>query len=319
MSKDYNDGDKLSFCRVMYGKYLNSVGFKITNIHYDCRYGDDCRGCHNPTEFRIMPHITKWEKKNKTNINLLEIQQSILRVFTEEGSKVRNLKYKSSIVHANTLPFNELLHYWFDITCYHRKIKKTLKSNSLVEGYSNMRDVPCFYLPNEDDVWALERVLHFCSEFKNMIDMKGKPTSVRDICIGHKNCKHGVHELKDLVCIDDLLKGTCSCGPDTYTTSRAQMMEEIQSLKNSLVGGIDEDGFEIKISKAMRTSVTAKINALQKSIASLKPRKIHYTEQGIKPLSVRIEEAQAAAPKEIDVEEIKTKTVRKIVKKKGKV
>lgn len=319
MSNGYNVGNKTAFCRIMYGRHLNSVGYKITNLQYDCRYGDECRGCHNPGEFKILPHIPKWEKKDKSNVNLLEIKKSILQSFTEEGPKVKNPKYKSSIIHAASLQFNELLHYWFDITCYHRKIAKELKGKSLVEGYSNFRDVPKFYLPNEDDVWALERVIHPCETFKNMVVSKGQPYSVRDICVGHQNCKNGVHERKDLVCVQDLINGTCDCGPDTYTSTRTELLSKIEELKKSIIDSIDEDGFEIKVTKAMKTSITAKITEYQKQLASLKPRMIHYTEQGLKPLSVRIQEAEVSKPKEIDVEEIKTKTVRRVVKKKGKV
>ena len=67
----------------------------------------------------------------------------------------------------------------------------------------------------------------------------------------------------------------------------------------------------------MKTKITGQITALQKELTELKPRKIHYTEQGLIPLSKRIEDAEAAKPKDIDMEEIKTKTVRR-VKKKGK-
>ena len=165
MSTDYSVGNKSSFCRVIYGKYLNSIGYKITHIHHDCKYGNSCRGCHNPSEFRLLPHITKWEKKNKASINLLEMRESIKNALMEESSKVKNTKYKSSILHAGSLPFNELLHYWFDITCYHRKIAKTLRTQNPCEGYSNPKDVPKFYLENEDDVWSLERVIHYCQDF----------------------------------------------------------------------------------------------------------------------------------------------------------
>lgn len=319
MSTDYNAGNKSSFCRVIYGKYLNSAGYNITHIHHDCRYGESCRGCHNPSEFRLLAHITKWEKKSKANINLLEIRESIKNALMEESGKVKNTKYKSSIIHASSLPFNELLHYWFDITCYHRKIAKTLRTQNPCEGYSNPKDVPKFYLANEDDVWALERVIHFCQEFKLMVESKGKPFGVRDICVGHKNCKNGVHELKDLVCVADLIKGTCSCGPNTYDESRQRILGDIQTLKKQMAGGVDEDGFELTVSKAMKTKITSQITALQKELAGLKPRMIHYTEDGLIPLSKRIEDAEAAKPKDIDVEEIKTKTVRRVVKKKGKV
>jgi hypothetical protein len=311
MSTGYNVGNKTSYCRVIYGKHLNSCGYKITHIHHDCR------GCHAPSEFKTCPHITKWEKKNKSCINLLEIRDSIRRALIEESGKVKNPKYKSGIIYASSLPFNDLLHFWFDITCYHRKIAKTLKTQKPCEGYSLPKDVPKFYLPNEDDVWGLERVIHYCQNFKHMIDQKGNSFHVRDICVGHKNCKHGVHDLKDLVCVDNLIKGTCSCGPNIYEESRDRILSEIEVLKKKMAGGVDEDGFEITITKTMKAKFISQITALQKELGGLKPRKIHYTEQGIIPLSKRIEDAEASKPKEIDVEEIKTKTVRRI-KKKGK-
>ena len=89
MSTDYNVGNKTSFCRVIYGKQLNSSGYKITHIHHDCRYGDSCRGCHTPGEFHMLPHITKWEKKCKANINLLEMRESVKNALMEGASKIK--------------------------------------------------------------------------------------------------------------------------------------------------------------------------------------------------------------------------------------
>ena len=114
-------------------------------------------------------------------------------------------------------------------------IAKTLKIKNPCEGYSNPKDVPKFYLENEDDVWSLERVIHYCQDYKLMVESKGSPFSVRDICVGHKNCKHGVHDLKDLVCVDDLIKGTCSCGPNIYDETRDRILGEIEVLKKKLL------------------------------------------------------------------------------------
>lgn len=318
MSKDYNVGNKTSFCRVIYGKYLNSTGYKITHIHHECRYGDSCRGCHNPGEFRVNPHIFKWEKKNKACINLLEIRDSIRNILMEDSGKVKNIKYKSSILHASSLPFNELLHYWFDIACYHRKIAKTLRTQNPCEGYSNPKSVPKFYLINEDDVWSLERVIHYCQSFKYMIDTKGDAYGVRDICVGHKNCKNGVHDLKDLVCVEDLVNGKCSCGPNKSDELRLRKLDDIEKLKKQMVGGVDADGFEINISKSQKTKIICRISTMQKELERLRPRMIHYTEQGLIPLSQRIIESEKSKPKEINVTEIKTKTIRRVVKKKIK-
>lgn len=316
MSTDYNVGNKTTFCRVIYGKHLNTIGYNITNIHHECRYGSTCNGCHNPSEFKLLSHIPRWEKKNKSHINLLEIKESIIDSFTKELHKIKNIKYRSSIMHARSLSFNELLHYWFDITCYHRKIAKTLKSKSECEGYSNKKDVPKFFLQDEDNVWALERVLHYCPKFKIMTQNKGNTTNIRDICIGHRNCKMGVHDYKDIVCIDDLIHGKCSCGPDTYNDSKTHILCEIQKLKSKLVNKVDSDGFQVQISKLLKTKITSDILILEKQLSTLKPRMIHYTEQGIIPLSQRIKEKELSRPKDINCEKIKTKTTRRVMKKK---
>ncbi len=317
MSNDFNAGNKSSFCRVVYSKHLNTIGYKITNIHHECRYGSTCRGCHNPSEFKQLSHITKWEKKNKASINLLEISDSIKNSFMEEAEKIKNPKYKSSIIHASTLSFDKLLHYWFDITCYHRKIAKTLKYQSSCDGYTNIKDIPRFYLENEDDVWALERVIHYCNDYKTMIDNRGKPFIVKQVCVGHKNCKNGVHDYKDLVCIDDLIHGKCSCEQYNYDERRESILKDIEEQKKKLVGGVDEDGFVTTITKPMRAQINEEIVKLQSHLSSLRPIMIHYTEQGIIPLAQRIKEREESKPKDIDVVEIKTKTVRR-VKKKGK-
>lgn len=319
MSTNYGSANT-SYCRPTYATAMNKFqGYQIYGINRNgCTYGDKCRGAHAPSQLVKSSHITAWEKKNKSTINVLTMKNTIYSSLNEGATNVKSTKYKSKLSHISTMKFDELLSLWFEVACYHRKIIKELKTGSSISnGYSNIHDVPRFLLANEDDYWALERVLHMCPKHLNMISSKGTPISIKDICTGADNCKDGCHQYKDVVCIDNLLTGSCSCPPDTYIEDYKRLSAEIKAKCEQIdkINYIDEDGFEVVISKSLENTFKSEIAKLNAQLKALRPRKLHYTEDGLIPLSERIAEEEKSKPQDINVTELKTKSVKKIIKK----
>lgn len=324
MSATYEkDNNKTTWCPPQYAMELNKQGYKIIEI-YPCRFGAECRGAHSKDEIVTKQHISKWEKCDKSHINLLTIMENIIKVIESEKEMVINSKYRSLIQTIHSLRFEKLLEFWFEITCYHRRISKNKdlptkkawfnKSKPPpIEGYHYKDDVPYFALENEDNVWALERTFHMCNKYTSL-DRSVK-ISVKSICCGDINCKEGVHDESDLVCIDDMLTGSCSCMPkDEYVEKTKTIADKIKSLKLLTENTVDEDGFEIKINKKTRDNNLQQIAEKQKELNSI-IRKVHMTEYGLIPLSVRIQENAKTAPAAVDVSNIEVKTVKKVMKK----
>lgn len=309
-----------AYCRPTLATALNKQGYNIVGINRNgCTFGADCHGAHSPDELKKIDHVTKWESKDKKNIDLNQMRKEMIMALQDGSQQVKNPKYKSQLAHIDTMRFDELIHFWFDITCYHRKISKELKKGvSDCNGFSNVKDVPCFYLKNEDDFWALERVLHMCEQHNTMLSTKGETIHIKDICIGSVNCKYGVHSYKDIVCVKDMLDGKCDCTNDNYLEEIEKINHLIDEKNKQLISKkcTDANGFIINWSKNMEIIIKNEISDLIKKKKTLRPRMIHYTEEGLIPLKVRIEEEEKLKPKELDVEEIKTKTVKKIIKKK---
>ncbi len=307
------------WCIPTFAKLLNKRGYKITNVGY-CRFGDNCRGAHNEKEITERSDITKWKKRDKSNIDLLAIQDCIIETIKSSLEYVINPKYRSQIQQIDSLPFNQLLHFWYEITCYHRRIFKADKmvykrhwtdkqsKPPAIEGYHYKDDVPQFKLPDtiEDDVWCLERTLHLCEKNENV--WPNEEISIKEICCGDINCKEGVHSRADLVCVDNMLYGECKC--PTMEENELQKKEYIR--QGDIIN--KQNTPDLPIQK--RNELILQYNAIAKKYKKIEVyvKLIHMTEMGLIPLSIRKAEREKTAPKVVDAGDIEVKTVKKIVK-----
>ena len=300
MKSSIKTENKATWCRSFYGKHLKENGYKIRDIR-PCCYGNTCRGAHNITELREKKNITKWRHMDKSKVDILKIKNSIINVLKLSKNKVNNMKYLSGIEQINNMNFIDLINFWFDITCYHRRIYNQLSYNRYnfnpTDGFNVKEDVPLFTLKYEDYVWAMQRSFHMCSKHNYLINNKNKSLSVRYVCCGGINCKEGVHKNEHLACIDDLLYGKCSClNREECESLNEKNRQIILSYEKQLKSNKDTNGFIKKISRKQKTILYRKITELQNEIKN-NIRKIHYTEQGLIPMSQRIIDKEAILAK----------------------
>ena len=302
---------KFTWCLSTYGSLLKQCGIKINGVR-ECQWGCNCNNAHTIDQICIKPEIAKWNTKSKEHIDILKMKENIIQVITVEKIKVKNPKYQSKIQHINDMCLKELFNFWFDITCYHRKIDKSIKNGmKYVEGYTNPYDVPKFYLDNEDDVWSLQRTFNLCESHFNIQNNRYDVFYIKDICVGHFNCKKGVHRHSDLCCMDDLIKGECNCpSSEEIRIEKEKYNNEIIKLQEELN---TDDEFTPVISKGREKQIRNRINELNILIKNIKPRLVHYTEQGLIPLNERIKERKKSEPAAIAINISKKKVV-KLVK-----
>lgn len=248
------------------------------------------KNAHSPEELKENPDNIKWIKKNKSDINLLEILDNLKFVFKQNKRLVKNPKFISQIEFYDSLDLIQLLNLWFDIACYHRKIITNLKYSGPNEGYRKVQDVPGFYIDNEEYMWSFQRTLRMCKDHINFLNYDGSPLSIRDMCVGSYNCKIGIHNENNVACIDDMINGSCDCiKKEEYDKQKTELEKLISNEKDS--SKIRE--YKIKLSKLKR--------------------KVHYTEQNMIPLSKRIlmknqsEKAHFDETKIIKIKKIKKK------------
>jgi len=297
---------KTYWCKGALGLEYVKMGLPIQNVR-PCRYGThECYNAHDQKEIKEDTYISNWASRNKSDFNLGAVEKELRSVIGSERDSIKNPEYISSSRKMETLRFDELLFLWWDLACYHRRVAKDLRRTSHVEGYSSVKIVPKFYLSNEEAIWALVRTLRVCDKYKFLVENPRAPIDIKDICVGHINCKHGVHQNSLLVCIDDMLFGTCDC----------KSAEEIEIVKEQNTAEIE------RLQVVMHDLTGSEKFKIFKQIRDLKEqnktlfRKVHYTEQGMVPLSVHKEAEKAKAPKKITTESVEGKSVRKIGKKK---
>ena len=319
-SYNNDENNKSIWCRSYYGMDLNKKGYKITEI-YPCKFGDKCHGAHTSDDIIEKSKIKKWKKADKSNINILEFVERVIDILEKNREMIQNQKYRAKILNIHKMRIDELFMFWYEVFYYHHNISKKLPTKKSwtdtkskpapMEGYNYKDDVPNFYIDNED-IWDLERMLHMCPKYLALD--KTIRVSVKDICIGDINCKEGAHDINDLVCIDNLITGSCSCIPsEQHEEIKTKIMEEINKINIILNPSIDEDGFIATITKKRKDELIELLTIKKKELINCK-RMVHLTEKGLVPLNVQIEIKKQTNPK--PSEEVQVKKANKIVKPK---
>jgi len=259
----------------------------------------DCRGAHTKEEIKILPHLLKWDRLDKSTVNFPEIYFEIITVINDEKSKLKLVDSdkvpvivaeKTIKLNLNELNFIELIQLWRELACYYRKISKETQRRKdwkfphppklHQSGYIYSDEVPGFYLSDklEDYIWALERMTNYCKKQIDFVEnIKNKQyITIWDICLGDKNCKEGVHYLDEILCIDDFLTGTCNCMP----SKTDEINKEIEKIKSTFA--------DINIKPKQKEQLTVE---LRKNLNKLDmaQRSIHYTEQGMKSFNIQLE------------------------------
>ena len=324
---------KTSFCRF---KLASLLGLHVI----ECKHGSECYNAHDMSEIIIKSHIKEWPGMKKNDIDILQIKEIVTNTLEIGKSMINNPKFCSRIHNVNTLEFDEILNLWYEIACHYRKISNEMRESndkSIVrEGFQSWDVVPRFELKDptkkwmEDIIWALERSLHMCPVYYEQITKK--KYTFDNICCGADNCKMGVHDFNQLICIDDMVDGKCDCiSMEEYITKKKQLDKiitdkktdittKINDIKKQMTPAVDDDGFETTLPKKMRENLSKKLMSLTIELKNIQEerelsshyRLVHLTEQGMIPMNKRIEEKKDLIAK---MDKIEVKEVKKIVKK----
>ena len=304
------------FCRDTYWKLINDLyGCNVfSNLPgsrlRDCTFCDKCRGAHLESEIVTLPHIENFNKMDKSKIDLVAIYLNIRDVFELEKNKVINPDFKKKINNYLDLNLVELMNLWFDITCYHRKIKKEISLDPKFKSeFKNISQIPYFGLDNEDLIWSFERITKLCpvnQELIRKINSNSEKPNIWDMCLASINCKLGCHNTSYMVCVDDLLEGKCSC----------PKLEDFESEKENIRNNIKSLEEEYKnTNKKKKKSITKKIEELKSELGGFS-RKIHLTEKGLLPFSKQYEVYENKQKEANNVEKERQNSLQTVVKKK---
>lgn len=299
----------VSWCPAYLSLHLQKEGLRIINAP-SCRNGCNCYNAHLASQIKLKPNIHAWNRSDKSDVNLYTIMELVKAKLTLAREVIRNQKFLTKIQSLPSISFPELLAFWYEVACFHRRISKELPSKKFhkssilpefKEGFRFKEDIyaaECYLDDIEDDVWALERTLHSCSKHLYVLENKDKIINAYDLCPGDMNCKFGVHEKENEACIEDMITGTCKC----ITSEEIKQLivdnikynntieKEISSLKIQLNSSVDSEGYEIKLSKKVRLECENKIKELSSQFKSINfVRKTHYTEQKMVCLNKLIE------------------------------
>jgi hypothetical protein len=315
-SKDdkYKNQIKNTWCIPYLAKYLNDeLNYNITG-YFECRYKDTCRQAHSKSEIVEMDHIKSWRNRDKSSVDLFAIKKNIIQTIMTSKDSVIETKFRPDIINIESMRFDELLNFWFDITCFHRRLSKELPSKehwtnrnkpNPIGGFFFKNDVPKFFLDNEEDVWSLQRTLRMCKKHSSL--SHDKCISIKDICCGDINCKEGVHNPTDLVCIDNLLTGKCDClSEEEIEQQQSSLMEESEFIQEQINNP--------KTNKKVKESLIIQYNQIVTKYNMLN-RKKHLTEQGLVPLMIRVDREKSSPITVLDVDTVEIKKVVRIVKK----
>ena len=291
LKNDIHDNRKNLYCRdAKANEIIRILGInpfntgKGCNIR-ECPYGTDCKGAHRKEEIQIYPHISKWNNLDKSKFDFIKIYKNLLETITKDKTKIKGINdFKNKLENINELNFIELIQLWHDLSCCYRKLAKKIpkKFNNPIEtvhtsGYTYSEEVPKFYLDeeNEDNCWSMVRTIQICNVHKTFKEnyMKKQKVTIWDICLGDKNCKEGVHNTNELLCIDDFLNGKCSCvTKEAHDNKIKSLNEKINSYQTN-----KPSNYQIKI------------NNLLNEIAD-NQRKIHYTDENMIPFNIQYSE-----------------------------
>ena len=193
---------------------------------------------------------------------------------------------------------------------YYRKIAKEIpKLDHDVDhpsGYLRVESLPGFYLSDslEDIAWAFERLTHYCpTQMKFDENIKaGNKVTIWDLCIATGiNCKEGIHKKSESICIDDFMRGNCSCLKiedieNKQTEIRTKLSELNVELKKLMEAEHDTQGWDKVRSKKKIPIADPKVQ-LHKQIKDLQTelmqlydcRPVHYSDKEFIPFEKQYE------------------------------
>jgi len=309
------DGYSTYLCRKLgYNPFTESKGNHVRR----CPRNRKCRGAHSPNEIKLKNFIKKFYSLNFKKLHLGKYDEAITNVLNNCKSNIFDLIFIRRLQKLDQMNFIEKLQLWVKLCYWSSKCKKERKK------------VPNFSIEDpsknivEDYMWALERLTHYCPHYVNFnkkIQNK-EIITIRDSCLGGRNCKHGAHFKDQLINNLDLLTGE---------SNDKMSLEEYNNIKNNLL--LEIDNYNNKILKIesfenknfhhtkLITKYKKTIFYKNKMIREI-PRNLHLTELGLIPMSFYINQNQKTLEKDKkNFQNIMnlTNKKRRIVKKKKRI
>jgi hypothetical protein len=326
---DTHENKKNLFCKTARANEIISLigynPFTTQGKEYrirECPYGADCKGAHTKEEFQNFTHITRFNHLDKSTFNFIELNKEILQVLNDDKVKIKgNETFKEKLKIINELNFIELVQLWHDLACFYRKLAKEVPKMKMNHGdkihgsgYKFSEEIPKFYLSemNEDFCWSFVRTTNYCTthqNFRNKINQR-QPVTIGEICVGHSNCKEGVHNLHELLCIDNFLSGNCNC------ITKEKFDREKELLENKIAE------IKLKISTESDKKKKDKLNLHLKKYENdlhMHQRSIHYSEKGMIPFNIQYSKYIAQLKEESDKkikeeEKVAAEPIKKVIK-----
>jgi hypothetical protein len=242
--------------------YPNNTN-NIKNIK-KCFHGKKCWNAHSSSEIKLYPYLVRFNNTDKKNINLYENFIIIKNLLIRNKSKMK-LEDKNIISRTDLNDFMKVLELWRNMNSKYSRILQSWKPN--YEGYKFKHEIPNLEFKNEesDIIWGLYKYTRKCEDYEKLKDDIIKNIKLDPACFCRRdlNCKNGCHDLTKLICISDLLTGSCNCKNRNINSLR----KEIEKMKNE-----DKD--------------------ISKKLKELGNCKLHLTLEGLIPFNISKENSE---------------------------
>jgi hypothetical protein len=232
---------------------------------------------------------------NKATFNFPLLYHEIRESINRDKLKMNEKNpFSEKILTIDDMHFIELAKLWRELARHYRKISNEIPKRSEWKstvlpvpnesGYIFSEDVPYFSISDEMEkyVWPFTRILLYCSTHINFITSINakRIMQLKDICLGDKNCKEGIHNIREHLCISDFNTGTCDCmSKIDHDTIIHDLQNEIDQIKKDMTEG-----------DSKQKNILRKILKRKEDEYYNTNRKIHYSDYHMKPFNQQLEE-----------------------------
>ena len=226
--------EKDRWCKLAYANLVNNWLIsnninpkKILGKVPQCRFKCNCYYAHKREEITLLKYLKEFNDFNKAELDIYKHYSIMKSLIIKNKSKLSTIQ-KKIINESDLNDFITVLRIWRNFNCEFSKQSKSWKPRSSSK-FKFRHEIPSFEYENCDMMWAIYKYTKKCEQF---IEMKSKISTkskivIDELCRRDKNCKNGCHEIDEMICIDDMIKGQCNC---KYKTKDI-IKEKIKNLK----------------------------------------------------------------------------------------
>ncbi len=227
-----------------------------------CRFKHNCYYAHKRSEISLLPYLEDFNKSDKSKLNILDHYLIMKNLLIKNKAKLK-IKEKNMINESDLDNFFVVLELWRNFNCEYSRISKDYKKNRF--KYQNRFKfahlIPSFDYDNSDKMWAVYKYTRYCNEFKklNQNIKQCVKINIDEVCRRDKNCKLGCHEDFELICTDDLIKGSCNC----KYKNKEILLKEIKEMEENKIDTKEKIEHLYKVKKHLTLEGLVPFNALK--------------------------------------------------------